>query len=266
MPVLIIGERINTSRKQIEPAVVKRDAAFIQEEARKQKEAGADFIDVNCGTLVEEEPAGLAWLVQTVQAEVDTPLSLDSPNPAALQKALAVHKGKPIVNSISMEKQRYSQLLPLLQEYKPAVVALTMGDEGLPNTVEERYELGSRLVEGLVSAGIPLSDIYLDPLVRPVSTDPQAGVTLLKTIKRFRETWPEIHIICGLSNISYGMPVRRLINQSFLVLAIQAGLDAAILDPLDQQLMGLLYATRFLVGQDEYGVDYLQAFRSGRLA
>lgn len=262
--MLIIGERINTSRKQIEPAVVKKDAVFIQEVARKQKEAGADFIDVNCGTLVEEEPAGLAWLVQTVQAGVDTALSLDSPNPAALRKALEVHKGKPIVNSISLEKQRYSQILPLLQEYKPAVVALAMGDEGLPNSVNERYENGSRLVEGLTSAGIPPSDIYLDPLVRPVSTDSQAGVVLLETIRRFRETWPEVHIVCGLSNISYGMPVRRLINQSFLVLALQAGLDAAILDPMDQQLMGLLYATRFLLGKDEYGVDYLKAFRSGR--
>jgi 5-methyltetrahydrofolate--homocysteine methyltransferase len=139
-----------------------------------------------------------------------------------------------------------------------------MGDEGLPNSVNERYENGSRLVEGLTSAGIPPSDIYLDPLVRPVSTDSQAGVVLLETIRRFRETWPEVHIVCGLSNISYGMPVRRLINQSFLVLALQAGLDAAILDPMDQQLMGLLYATRFLLGKDEYGVDYLKAFRSGR--
>ena len=263
--MVIIGERINTSRRQIQPAVIKRDAAFIQEAARSQREAGADFIDVNCGTLVEEEPAGLAWLVQTVQEKLEVPLCLDSPNPEALKKALAVHQGKAIVNSISLEKERYNGLLPLIKEHKASVIALAMNDDGLPNSVDERYTIGSQLVERLTGEGIPLGDIYLDPLVRPIGTDPQVGVVLLETIRRFREAWPEAHVVCGLSNISYGMPVRRLVNQSFLTLAIQAGLDAAILDPLDKQLMGLLYATRVLVGQDEYAGDYIKAFRSGHL-
>lgn len=262
--MLIIGERINTSRKEINTAVRSRDEQSILRVAREQKEAGVSFLDVNCGTL-EDEPVGLTWLVQTIQEEIDVALCLDSPDPEALRTALPFLKGKPMINSISLERERFASILPLVLEYRAAIIALTMGDQGLPQTMEERLELADKLVSALIGEGVPLADIYLDPLVRPVGTDPQAALTLLETIKKFRATWPEVHIICGLSNISYGLPLRRLVNQAFLVLAIEAGLDAVIFDPLDRQLVGLMYAARLLTGADEYGLDYLQAYRAGRL-
>ncbi|NLW55717.1 MAG: methyltetrahydrofolate cobalamin methyltransferase [Firmicutes bacterium] len=263
--MLIVGERINTSRKPIEPAVRARNAALIKDEALRQRAAGADYIDLNCGTLVEEEAESLVWLVQTVQEEEELPVCLDSPNPEAIRQALKVCKGKPLLNSITLEEKRYSALLPLIKEYGVSVVALTMDDQGLPTTLDDRLRLAERLVNGLTSAGVPLDDIYLDPLVRPVSTDPQAALTLTATLQRFHENWPEAHLICGLSNISYGYPLRKYLNRAFLVMAMAAGLDAAILDPLDRQLMGLLHATKVLVGKDQFGQDYLAAYRAGKI-
>ena len=263
--MIIIGERINTSRGLMEPAVRERNADFIKEEAKRQQEAGADYIDLNCGTLVEKEVESLVWLVQTVQEEAEIPICLDSPNPEAIAAALAVCKGKPLVNSITLEEKRFSALLPLLKEYEASVVALTMDDQGLPETIDDRLRLAEGLITNLTGAGVRIEDIYLDPLVRPVSTDPQNALLLIETIRIFREKWPEVHIICGLSNISYGFPLRKFINQAFLVLALQAGLDAAILDPLDQNLMGLLYATQVLLAKDEFGMNYIRAYREGKI-
>lgn len=263
--MLIIGERINTSRKLIEPAVRARNTALIKEEALRQRAAGADYIDLNCGTLVEKETESLVWLVQTVQEKGELPVCLDSPDPEAIRQALAVCKGKPLLNSITLEEKRYSALLPLVKEYGVSVVALTMDDQGLPATLDDRLRLAERLVTGLTGAGVPLDDIYLDPLVRPVSTDPQAALTLATTLQRFHADWPEAHLVCGLSNISYGYPLRKYLNRAFLVMALASGLDAAILDPLDRNLMGLLYATQVLVGNDQFGQDYLTAYRTGKI-
>jgi len=137
-----------------------------------------------------------------------------------------------------------------------------MDDQGLPETVDQRLRLAERLVVSLTQAGVAIEDIYLDPLVRPVSTDPQAAKVLWETIRLFKENWSQAHIICGLSNISYGYPLRRFINQAFLVMALEAGLDAAILDPLDQNLMGLFYASQLLLGKDEFGMNSLKDFRT----
>ncbi|HBG16640.1 MAG TPA: methyltetrahydrofolate--corrinoid methyltransferase [Firmicutes bacterium] len=263
--MIIIGERINTSRGLMEPAVRERNADFIKEEAKRQQEAGADYIDLNCGTLVEKEVESLVWLVQTVQEEAEIPICLDSPNPEAIAAALAVCKGKPLVNSITLEEKRFSALLPLLREYGVSVVALTMDDQGLPESTDHRLRLAEKLVTDLTEAGIGMEDIYLDPLVRPVSTDPQAALMLLETMKRFKENWAEAHIICGLSNISYGYPLRKYLNQAFLVMALQSGLDAAILDPLDHNLMGLLSAAQVLLARDEFGANYIQAYRNGKI-
>ncbi len=263
--MIIVGERINTSRKLIEPAVREKDAGFIKEEARKQREAGAGYIDVNCGTLVEDEVERLAWLVRTVQEEEEIPLCLDSPNPEAIRAALKVCKGKPLVNSITLEQERLFALLPLFKEFEASVVALTMDDQGIPETIDDRLRLAEGLINNLSKAGVGIEDIYIDPLVRPISTDPQTALLLVETVKIFKKKWPEAHIICGLSNISYGFPLRKFINQAFLILMLQAGLDAAILDPLDQNLLGLLYAAQVLLAKDEFGMNYIRAYREGKI-
>lgn len=263
--MLIIGERINTSRKFIEPAVVARNAEFIQNEARQQFAAGATHIDVNAGTLVNDEPLALAWLVETVQAAVDAPLCIDSPNPAALEAGLKLHRGKAIINSITGEKERYRNILPLVKEYGAGVVALAMDDSGMPRDAEGRIRVASALIEQLTADGVPLEDIYIDPLVQPVSTSPELGAAVLETIREIMRRYPGVHTICGLSNISYGLPQRKLLNRTFFVMCMEAGLDAVILDPLDREMMACLYASQALLNKDEFCMQYIQAHREGKL-
>lgn len=264
--MIIVGERINTSRKGIASLVEARDAKAIIGMAREQKDASASFVDVNCGTLLDAEAASLEWMVQTIQEAIETPLSLDSPNPFALRKALAVHKGKALVNSISLEKERLEAILPLLQEYGCSTVALAMDDSGIPETVDDRVDIASRLIDKLVGNGIAIENIFLDPLVRPISTGGENGKIVLETIRRIHQIYPEVNTIVGLSNISFGLPGRRLLNRAFLLLAMEAGLNSAILDPLDSSMMSLVKAGRALLGQDDYCLEYITSFRAGQLS
>lgn len=264
--MIIIGERINTSRKAVAPAVAAKNEEFIWDEATKQVRSGACFLDVNCGTMVDNEPETLEWLVKTVQASTDGfPCAIDSPNPLALEKALKAHRGKAIINSITGEKERLDGILPLIREFKTGVVALTMDDHGMPETMEERFRIAARLIDELTKAGTALDDIYVDPLVRPVSTGTHYGRLVFETIARVKSEFPGVHVSCGLSNISFGLPVRKLINHTFLVMAVMAGLDAAILDPADQRLMSLIYAAELLTEKDDYALNYITAFREGKL-
>lgn len=265
MSLLIIGERINTSRKGVCEIVKRRAAERVIKEAMLQAKAGAQYIDVNAGTFLAEEPDVLRWLVVTIQAAVPVPLCIDSPNPDAVAAALEVHRGKALVNSITGEKSRYDRLLPLVQEYGCGVVALCLDDDGMPDSSKDAVEKGSRLVESLLAAGISPEDIYVDPMVRPVSTDSRAGVAVVEAVSMLREKYPGVHTICGLSNVSFGLPQRRLLNRAFLVATMAAGLDAVILDPLDSRLMALLTAAEVVLGRDERCTRYLKAFREGRL-
>ena len=264
--MIIIGEKINSSLKAIRPAMEAKNAAAVQDLARRQAEAGADYIDIKCGTFVEKEPELLAWLAETVQAVVDKPLSLDSPNPAAVEKVLKLNlKGKPLVNSITAEKERWEGILPLVTDYKTSVIALCMDDEGMPETAEERFKIAAGMIEELTQKGLALGDIFIDPMVRPIGTGSHYGLVALETIRKVMREFPGIHTVCGLSNISFGLPARKVINQAFLVMAIASGLDAAILDPLDDRLMSLLYASEALQNRDEYCLKFISAFRAGKI-
>jgi cobalamin-dependent methionine synthase I len=249
----------------VEEAVRRRDAEFIQAEARKQAEAGAHMIDANAGTLLSEEVAAMEWLVDTIQAAVDLPISLDSPRPQALEAGLKRVKSKPMVNSITAETARLEATLPLLGIRDCCVVGLTIDDRGMPCDVQQRVDVACRIADAVTGIGMPLSDLYLDPVVQPLGTDPNNGKYLLEAIVKIKKKLPGVHITCGLSNISFGMPNRKLLNRTFLCLAIQAGMDAAILDPCDAKLMGVLRATEALLAIDEWGLEYMAAFRAGRL-
>lgn len=263
--MLIIGELINTSRKKIGEAVQAGDIQYLQRVAKDQVEAGAHVLDVNCGTIIGKEPETLEWLVKLVQEVVDVPLCLDSPDPVALERALQAHKGTAMINSISLEKERYEAILPLLKGTDCSVVALCMDDKGMPENVEQGVELASRLVDGLGEEGVDPDRIYLDPLVRSVGTGPHYGIMFLETVRAIKEKYPTVHITCGLSNISFGLPQRRLLNRTFLVMAMAAGMDSAIMDPLDKVIMAHLYAARAVLGQDEFCADYITAQREGKL-
>jgi cobalamin-dependent methionine synthase I len=264
--MIIVGEKINTSRKSIEEAVANRDATFITGVARQQAEAGADYIDVNAGTFVDRETELLCWLVDTVQNEVDLPLCLDSPNPKALAEAITHHIGEPMVNSISLEAERYDALIPVITSRPCRVIALCMGRTAMPTTVEERVEVGSELIGRLTGAGIPVEKIYVDPLIQPVSVDTDMGVAALGAISRIMGEFPGVNTVCGLSNVSFGLPERHLINRNFLALAMCHGLSAAILDPTDKKLMATIFSVEMLLGKDEYCERYIDAYRSGRIS
>ena len=262
----IVGEKINTSLKGVTEAVQARDAEFIINLAKYQQEFGAHYIDVNCGTLIEEEEQALPWLVETVQSAVDLPCCVDSPNPKALATGLKVHKGEPLINSITNENERYNEIIPLVHEYKGRIVALVIDDEhGMPSTAELRIKVGCDLVKRLNADGVENDRIYIDPLVQPISSTADMGVIVLETIKGIAEANPGVHFMCGLSNVSYGLPKRGILNSTFLSLCIMAGLDGAILDPGNKRMMAMIYSAEALLNKDKRSKRYLNAFRKGLL-
>lgn len=265
--MLIIGEKINTTRKSMHEAVIARDSETVQREARIQVEAGAHLLDVNCGSLTaEEEPEALAWMVQTVQAVTDVPLCVDSPNPAALVAALAAHRGRPMINSISGETARYEAVIPLVKQYQAQVVVLGMDDRGIPKDSAQALEVGIALMERLTDDLVPGAGIYFDPLVRSLATNPESIAESLELMRELGSRFPGMHFVSGLSNVSYGLPERRHINRAFVVLSIASGLDAVIMDPLDRTMGALIYAAEALMNKDRFCMKYIKAFQEGRLA
>jgi 5-methyltetrahydrofolate--homocysteine methyltransferase len=263
--MLIIGEKINSSIKKVAAAIEARDADYIRKLALDQIEAGADMIDVNAGTFVDDEVQLLQWLVKTVQEVTDAPLCVDSPNPEALKAALPLHRGKALVNSLSLEAGRYESVHRVVKEFGSSVVALCMDDRGIPRDAEGRIEIARRLAEKLNSDGIATEDIYFDVLVQPVSVDSLFGPAALDAVRGIRSHIPGAHTTCGLSNVSFGLPERRLLNRAFVSALITSGMDTFIIDPLDREMMAMIAASKALTGQDEFCGDYLAAYRTGRL-
>ncbi|MDR0355597.1 MAG: methyltetrahydrofolate cobalamin methyltransferase [Deltaproteobacteria bacterium] len=261
--MIIVGELINASRKAVGEAIEKGDAEYIKSVAMDEDKAGANYIDVNAGIFVGKEADYLKWLTTTVQEVSEKPCALDSPDPLAIEAALAVHKGTPMINSISLEKDRWEKLLPLVAGTDFKVVALCMSDEGMPTTCADRLVIADKLVEGLTAKGVAIENIYVDPLVQPLGTNHTFGLEFINTVAAIKERYPNIHFMCGLSNISYGLPERKFINRIFMAQAIYAGLDGAIMNPLDQPMMGAIAAAEALAGRDRMCVKYLKAFRAG---
>jgi len=248
--------------------VESKNKEFIQELARKQVEGGAQMLDLNTGTIRRDEPENMQWLVRTVQEAVDVPLCIDSPNHKAIEAGLEVYawrKGKALINSVTAERERLELILPLVKKYQCSVAALTMSEDGIPQDSKKRFKIADELIKELTGEGIPIEDIYIDPLTLPVSTDTQNANIVLDTLKKIKGSYPEVKTIIGLSNISYGLPERKLINQGFVVLAMACGLDAVILDSTDQKIMALIKAINLLLGKDEFCGQYLKAFREGKL-
>lgn len=264
--MLVIGEKINSTRKSIDRAVRERDAGLIREEALKQAQAGAGMLDVNCGTLdAADEPAAMDWLVKAVQEAVELPLCIDSPNPGALAAGLAAHRGKAMVNSISGESERFQKVLPMVLQYGSSVVALCMDDRGIPADNGQALEVGIKLVGRLVDSGVSLGDIYFDPLVRSVATSPSAVVDTLRLMEGMSARYPGLHFVSGLSNVSFGLPDRRHLNRAYVVLSMASGLDAVIVDPMDGTMMALIYATQALLNKDRFCMQYIRCYHQGKL-
>jgi 5-methyltetrahydrofolate--homocysteine methyltransferase len=262
--MIIIGELINASRKAIGAAIEAQDTAAIQKVAEDQHAAGANFIDVNAGIFVDKEPEYLSWLVKIVQEVVDGPCAIDSPDPKAIEAALAVHQGAPMINSISLEKERYENLMPIIAGTDMKVIALCMSDEGMPETVDDRLKIADKLVNGLLQNNVKIENIFVDPLVQPMSVNNSFGMEFVNAVEQIMQKFEGIHTACGLSNISYGLPVRPFLNQTFMVMAITKGLDGAIVNPLDKKMMANITAAETLAGKDSFCMSYLQAYRAGK--
>jgi cobalamin-dependent methionine synthase I len=262
--MLIIGERINSTRKRIGEAVQKGDAAFIREEAEKQLSAGAHMLDVN-GGVPGREAELLPWLVGVVQEVADIPLCLDSADPEALRRALPLCRQRPMVNSITDEADRWAKVAPLVKEFGTRVIALCMSEQGPPTGSEDRIRTAEKLIERLTANGVGLDDIYVDACVFPVSTGPDHGPALLAAVSAIKARYPAVHLSAGVSNVSFGMPVRRLLNETLLILLMSRGLDAAIIDPCQEGMVQRILAAEALTGKDDYCANYIRAFREGKL-
>ena len=261
----IIGERINTSRKSVQRAVAERDASFIQDDVRKQQEAGASYIEVNAGARIGHEMEDMEWLLEVIQKAATVPLCLDSPDPKVIERAVIMVEKTPMINSISLETGRYESMLSLVNGRDWKVVALCMDDTGMPKSANEIVERAGRLVEGLEGVGIKREKIYLDPLIQPISTDMTKGVVAIESVRGIMQEYPGVHTVCGLSNVSYGLPQRKFLNRIFLSLLVAAGLDSVILDPLDDAIMAVLTGTLTLLGQDDYCMNYIKSVQAGQI-
>ena len=262
--MLIVGELLNSSRTAIQALLQAGDKTSLQEIALAQEAAGAKYLDINCGVFLEDEAERLCWLAETVQEVCTLPLCLDSPHAPALAAVLPrLKNGPPLINSISAESERYEQVLPLVLKYQAKVIALTMDDSGIPATAEERLKIATRLWAGLRQAGVAAQDIYLDMLVQPIATAKTGVTPLLEGLRLMRSTEAQAQFIAGLSNVSYGLPNRSLLNRYFLIQAVAAGMESFILNPLDKKLMGAYHAARALAGRDNFCAAYLKAHRQG---
>lgn len=262
--MIIIGELINASRKAIGAAIEAQDAEAVKKVAIDQAEAGATYIDANAGIFVGKEPEYLKWLIHLIQEATDKPCAIDSPDPKAIEAGLSVHKGTPMINSISLEKERFDNLMPLIAGTDYRVIALCMSDAGMPETVDDRLKIADKLVNGLTQNNVKVENIFVDPLVQPMSVNNSFGMEFLNAVEAIMQRFPGIHTACGLSNISYGLPARKFMNQVFMAMAIAKGLDGAIMNPLDKKMMANIIAAEALAGKDNFCMNYLKAFRAGQ--
>ena len=267
--MLVIGENINASNRSVAEAIASRDKEFLESLAKAQAEAGADFIDVNAGVAQDARERGTAsmeWVVETVQAATDRPLTIDSDVANTIEAALHKYRGETVmINSVTAEPERLASIGALAAERKAWLVALTMGSEGIPDTVEKRLATCELIMNHLTRLGMAAEQILFDPLVLPIAVDSNQGLVTLKTIEQIKLRYPGTKTVMGLSNISYGLPNRKLVNRAFLLMAAHAGLDAAILDPLDAKTMSLVKVADMLTGNDPYCKGYIWAHRKGAI-
>ncbi|MDI6703123.1 MAG: dihydropteroate synthase [bacterium] len=238
--MILIGESINVMRKDISQAIKERDKKPIQDLALHQVEAGADYLDLNIGPSRKEGPEIMEWMVNIVQDVVDVPLSLDTTNYLAIEAGLKVVKKRPIINSVSSQKERLKNTLPLAKKYNVPFVALLLSDEGIPRDVSERANVLFEILSSSQALGIPNEDVWVDPIVLPVSADQKQMVEFVEFLKVIPDlVGEELKTICGLSNVSNGSPkeLRSILNCTYLTMLQEAGLYSAIVDVLDENIL-----------------------------
>lgn len=259
--MIIIGEKLNGSIPSVAKAIADKDAELIRERARKQAEAGATFLDV-CASVEEDvEVETLKWMINLVQEVTDTPICVDSPSAKTCAAAIPFCKRPGLVNSVSLEGDKIDTIFPIIADTDWECVALLCDNEGIPDSVERRMQVFHGIMEKAKEYNIAPSRLHIDPLVVTLSTDQTALTVFAECCRLIKSEYPEIHITSGLSNISFGLPARKNINQAFMVLAMNAGMDSAIVDPTNKNMIGMIYATNALLERDEYCLNYIDAFK-----
>lgn len=266
--MLIIGESLNATVPAVSQAIAAHDEKFITELAKFQVECGAMMLDVNAGGLGgRDEGDELTWLVRTVQNAVQVPLVLDSANPDSLLKAVRVYKGPELIlSSVTAEKESLDKLLPLAAELECGIVGLCMSEKGIPDNPEGRLEMAEVIVKQAKLAGVKPESLYLDPLVMTVSVDWKAGKVTMDTHRMLRNRFPEVRTFTIIGNIAFGMPMRGLVNRTFLSMMLGLETDAVMLNVRDKEMMATLSASSVLKGEDQYCRKYIKAFRAGNLS
>ena len=261
--MIIIGEKINGSIPSVAKAIAERNEAHIKKLAKRQAEAGANYIDVCASVEDAVELETMKWLIDLVQSVTDTPIAIDSPNPRTCVACMEYCKRPGIINSVSGEGDKMEVVFPAIAGTKWEVIALLSGNKGIPRTAKDRLDVFDEIMAKAKEYGIAPSRIHIDPLVEMLCTSEDGIAMVEEVMSSIKERYPAIHITGAVSNISFNLPMRKLVNQAFVVLAMKAGMDSAILNPLDQTMMGMIYATEACLGIDEMCIEYITAYREG---
>lgn len=260
--MFIIGELINGMYANIGRAIKEKDKSIIQKCALQQIKCGSDALDINCGPASKQPLEDMPWLVETVQEVTDKPLALDSSKPKVIEAGLAVAKNKVIINSTTADPEKLEVLIPLAKKSNAKLIGLTISSKGIPQNKDQRLELAANIVAHCAEQGFPTEDLYLDPIVLPINVAQAQMKDILESIREFKIiSEPPPKTIIGLSNVSQGSCVRSLINRTFVTMAIASGLDAAILDPEDKDLMDALITAELILNKQIYCDSYLDAYR-----
>jgi 5-methyltetrahydrofolate--homocysteine methyltransferase len=262
--MIIIGEKINGAIPSVAEAIAQGDSDFIENLAKTQADAGANFIDICASTDVSVELETMRWLIDLVQKVTDTPIAIDSPDALICAQSMAFCNRPGLINSVSMEGNKVDVVFPEIADTEWECAALLCDDTGIPKTGEKRLEIFNALMKKAEEYGIAPSRLHIDPLVEMLCTSEEGIITILDVIRQIKAQYPEIHVTGGASNISFNLPARKFVNQAFIVLAMGAGMDSAIINPLHKHMMGLIYATEALMGNDEYCIEYINGYRDGR--
>ena len=265
--MVIIGEKINGAIPKIGEAIAMRDEANISGLAKKQEEAGADYIDVCAGSNPEIEFDTLCWLIDVVQNVSTKPICIDSPDPNILARVFLRTKQPGIINSISGERNKCEILLPILRDNPEwQVMALCCDNTGIATTIDEKVCIASRLIERAAAYGVAPERIHIDPLVLSIAAVNDSALQFCAAMKQIKQKYPTVRLAAALSNVSFGMPARSLVNCNFLTMAMLSGLDTVIADPTNRAVISNIFATEALMGRDHCCRSFNKAYRNGNIS
>ena len=260
--MIIIAEKINGSIPSMGKAIAERNEEWIKDIAKKQADSGADFIDC-CASVEEGEVETLNWIIDLVQSVTDTPISVDSPDARVCVECMKTCKRPGLINSVSGEGDKIDVVFPVIADTKWEVMALLCDDSGIPKSAADRIRVLDHIMAKAKEYGIAENRIHIDPLVEMLCTAEDGIAVVVEVMEYIKKNYPKAHISGAVSNISFNLPYRKILNIAFTVMSINAGMDSAVLDPLNRDLRGAIYAAEALKGDDYFCMEYINAFREG---